>query len=328
MFGSRASLHMDFVAVNDQSQNPQSEGRRKAITSFSRLIVSVLMLVSTTSGMHTSNVTEQEAYHIWTSEPELTMAIACRDNDVGFERPEDPNRDRPVPLPSVVREAICDLTRRTFAKRLYEGHTPYADLFGPVYRLKVPDSDGLSLYVYQLKDLPTLAFRWYSIVLVLHDVKHDRISSTLAEASTDYQAYCPRPWIRFEDVIGDETKEILLLTGHHRGTGANHVLMHILSIGDDLGLHEVLSLRTGISMGISLSDDVEGDSISYAVRTIEKEDPNHCKTTVTLSKNKLVRGRQILGYETWELGENGYMRRIAQTVIVDEKHDYIFSEQM
>jgi hypothetical protein len=90
-----------------------------------------------------------------------------------------------------VRESICDLTRRTFAERLYQGPTLYADLFGPVYRLKVPDSEALYLYVYQLKANATLAFRWYRIVLALHDAKSGLASSSLAIVRTDYQPYCP-----------------------------------------------------------------------------------------------------------------------------------------
>ena len=150
--------------------------------------------------MHTSKVAEQETYHIWTPEPELTMAVICRDNDFGCEHPEDLNRHQHVQLPEAVRAAICDLTRQTFTGTWYEGPTRYADLFGSVYRLQVPGDDALDLYVFQLKVFPELAFRWYSIVLVPYDVKHGLVSSTLAQADTDHQLYCPRPWIRFEDV--------------------------------------------------------------------------------------------------------------------------------
>ena len=80
-------------------------------------------------------------------------------------------------------------------------------------------------------------------------------------------------------------------------------------------------------MGIIFSDDVEGDRNSFAVRTIEKANPNRYKVTVSLSKSKLAEGSQILGYEIWEMGEDGRMHRTAKNVIVDEKHDYIFSEE-
>jgi hypothetical protein len=280
------------------------------------------VLVSVTCGANDPNSAEQKAYHLWAPEPQLATAIACRDNDVGFERPEDPNRDQPVPLPNVVRESIRDLTRRTFAERLYEGPTLYADLFGPVYRLKLPDRDALYLYVFQLKDHPTLAFRWYRIVLVLQDAKSGLVSSSLAIARTDYQPYCPRPWVRFEDVIGDEVTEVLLLKGHHRGTDANHILLPILRIGEDLVLHGVLSLRTGIFM--PLEDLGEGRG-SFAVRTIQKADPTRLDVTVTLSKTKLAMGSKILGYETWEMGEDGRVQRTTRTVIPDQPYDYVFA---
>lgn len=76
---------------------------------------------------------EQELYHVWTAEPELGTAIVCPDNGFGCDHPEDPNLHSPVPLPTLVGKAICDLTRRTFAETHYEGPTKYSGLFGPVY---------------------------------------------------------------------------------------------------------------------------------------------------------------------------------------------------
>ncbi len=301
-----------------------ANGRVAEVVLIAYAAPSALVLVSVALGANGLNVIGQEAYHIWTREPELATAIACRDNDVGLERPEDPNRDRPVPLPSVVRESICDLTCKTFAEALYDGPTLYADLFGPVYRLEVPDSDALYLYAYQLKAHPTLASHSYWIVLMLYDAKSGLLSSTLARASTDYQPYCPRPWIRFGDVIGDEVTEVLLLTGHHHGTGANDILLHILHIGDDLGLHEVTALRTGISMPFVLLEDLEEGRHTFAVRTIEKVSPVRFDVTVTLSQSKVAMGSEILGYETWEMAEDGQVHRTTRTVTTDVPHDYIF----
>jgi hypothetical protein len=100
------------------------------------------------------------------------------------------------------------------------------------------------------------------------------------------------------------------------------MLLHILRIGEDLGLHEVLSLRTGIYM--PYKDLGEGRG-SFAVRTIHKVDPICFDVTVTLSESKLAMGSEILGYEIWEMGEDSQVHRIIREVIADQPYDYVFA---
>jgi hypothetical protein len=290
------------------------------------LFLITLVGTGTILGIGSSVDEEQELYHLWTAEPELATAIACRDNDFGCEHPDDPNRHRRVPLPMVVRRAFCNLTSQTFAKAYYDGPVRYEDLFGWIYRLDIPDSNTVNLYACQLKEYPELSFRWYSIAVVLYDRENDEVSAVPVVVDTDYQHFCPRPWIRFGDLLGDERLEILLLTGHHRGTEADWILLHVLRIHGNLDLHEVLTLRTGILMPFAFAGRAWEERRGFAVRTVEKVDREHCTVTVTLSKSKLKEGDDVLGRESWEMGDDGRMHRTMYDVVVDEKHDYIFSE--
>ena len=120
--------------------------------------------------------------------------------------------------------------------------------------------------------------------------------------------------------------KILLLTGHRRDTEVDHILLHILHIRNDPGLHEVLTLRMAISMPLISPSDVEEDRNSFAIRTAEKVDPNRCDVPVTLSRNKLTKGTCILGYEIWKMGEDIQMHRRAQELVVDERHEYAFGQ--
>ena len=269
---------------------------------------------------------EQALYHVWTPEPELSTAISCQDNDFGCTHPDDPNRHQKVPLPAEVRTAIYDLTRRTFEERLYDGPEKYEDLFGPVYHLTIPDRSDLHLYAYQLNEIPSLSFRWVSIALFLYDTKIKVVSPVPALAKTDYQPYCPRPCIRFEDVLGGQATEILLFTGHHRGTEADHILQHVLRIQRGLRLCEALTLGTGILVPNAFPGDTLAERDGYVARTTQKVNPGCVKVTVSLSRTKLDQGTHILGFETWKLQADGLMHRRGLKVLMNEHQKYFFQE--
>jgi hypothetical protein len=276
--------------------------------------------------MGTSPDEEQSLYHVWTPEPALLTAISCEDNDFGCTHPDDLNRHRKVSLPAKVRTAICDLTRQTFEKQLYDGPAKYTDLFGPIYHLTIPDRNDLHLYAYQLNEIPSLSFRWVSIALFLYDTKIKVVSPVPALAKTDHQPYCPRPCIRFKDILGDQATEILLFTGHHRGTEADHILQHVLRIEPDLTLCEALTLGTGIFVPSAFPGDTLAERDGYVVRTTQKVNPGCAEVTVSLSRTKLDQGTHILGFETWKMQEDGRMHRAAKDVIGDDKHDYVFQD--
>ena len=254
----------------------------------------------------------QESYHVWTPEPELATAIACQDNDFGCEHPDDPNKHKQVPLPTSVRDVICRLTRKTFESESYEGPTKYTDLFGYIYRIIVPDSNNLHLYLYQLKPMPTLSFRYYTIVLILHDVANDTISSSPVLLRTDFQSYCFRPWIRFEDVLGDSKDEVLLLTGEHNGNVYNCMHQHIIQIESGPNLHKLGTIKTGIWFSFMIFDEMTGKrNEGYMLRTISKVDNNHFTSIVSCSENKQMQGEIIFGSEVYELQEKEGLIRIA-----------------
>lgn len=289
-----------------------------------KVLLMILLAPVMVFAMDGSSDNEQALYHVWTPEPKLLTAISCQDRDFGCAHPDDPNRHETVPLPTVVRTAICDLTRRTFEQRLYDGPERYADLFGPIYHLAIPDRNDLHLYVYRLNEIPSLSPRWFSIVLVLYDAEKKLATSAPVKVDTDYQPYCPRPWIRLRDILGDPAVEILVFTGHHLGTDAHHILQHVLSIEPDLTVREVLTLGTGIFIPHAFPPDTLVERGGYAVRTVQKVSPVRVEVAVTLSKTKLDQGTHILGFETWEMQEDGRMHKTAQKVITDRKFRHIF----
>ena len=293
-----------------------------------KMVLLAIVFAAAIFGETPSGDDEQELNHVWTPEPELATAIACLDNVYGEEHPDDPNRQQPVPLPAPVRAVICDLTLRTFAKELYEGPTQYADLFGPVHRLTILDNPDLHLYVYRLKRHPELSFRYYSFNLILHDVRTKAVSPVVLQAETDFQNYCPAPWIRFQDVSGDEAMEILLLTGYHNGTSPDEVELHVLCVEGDLELREVLVLRTAIRMDYAWPGETWEEQRGYVVRTIEKVGPDCAHVMVSLSKDKMEEGESILGYEVWKTtGETGRMHKAAVNKIVEKDYRDVFRER-
>jgi len=277
------------------------------------VIIGIVVLASSGVMLGADNSTNnsQESYHVWTPEPELATAIACEDNDFGCEHPDDPNKHKEVPLPASVRTAICKITKKTFEDEWYEGPTKYAELFGPVYRVIVPDGNSLHLYIYQLKSIPWLSSRYYRIVLILYDVRNETISSTPVLVSTDSQSYCSRPWIRFQDVLGDSKEEILLLTGEHNGSDYNCMHQHIIQIESGINLNELGEIKTGITdyFPFSVFGNTFKEQHQYIVRIISKVDKNHFTAIVSYSKNKQMQGEIILGSEVYEVQENKKLSR-------------------
>ena len=284
---------------------------------MNRLILIAMVVLATSSLMLAADdtaVTLQNSYHVWVPEPELATAIACQNNDFGCEHPDDPGKHKKVPLPIKVRDAIRGLTSQTFENELYEGTTKFADLFGYIYRITIPDNNNLHLYVYQLKRIPWLSSRYYNIILILHDTTKDKVSSKPISLATDFQSYCLSPWIRFQDVLGDSKDEILILTGEHNGNVYNCMHQHIFQIEPGTDLKKLGTIKTGIWSPHLIYSETEKRIQGYLLRTITKTNYNHFTTIVSLSENKQLQGEIILGIEVYELDQNNTLKRNAVNI--------------
>jgi hypothetical protein len=206
-----------------------------------------------------------EAYQIWdVSEPYPLTAIVCARNDFDCQH-ADPNLHTEVELPSCVRDALYQLTVAEYQKQIYEGSTPLSSVIGKVYRLTIPGDDRRYLYAYHLDLMPL--YRGFSAVLLVHDTLTDTISSEpISIPIGNCQEYCPRPWIYFQDIDGDGSYEIIVLSGRHFGTECNDITLYGLSVEKDLSLRPRLEILTGIYAGRAFPGDRWEDRYGYVVR--------------------------------------------------------------
>ncbi len=256
----------------------------------------------------------QKDLHVFdVSEPFPLTAIVCVNNDFDCQH-TDPNLHTEVELPSPVRKAIYQRTLADYNKQIYEGPTPLSSVFGKVYRLTIPGDRRRHLYAYHLSLLPI--YPAFDAVLVVHDPCTDRISPELMVIPIEnFQEYCPRPWIYFQDINGDGTVEIFVLSGRHYGTCANDITMVALSVGKDLTLKIRLKVKTAESTYGAAVGKGDEESDWYIVRTLRPGRPGTIQAMISISEKRLEPGEWILGYETYTADASGRYARTASQIV-------------
>jgi hypothetical protein len=249
------------------------------------------------------------------SEPFPLTAIVCVNNDFDCQH-ADPNLHREVELPSPVRKAIYQRTLADYNKQIYEGPTPVSSVFGKVYRLTIPGDRRRHLYAYHLSLLPNDP--GFKAMLLVHDPRTGRISpEPMFIQIENYPEYSPRPWIYFQDIDGDGTAEIFVLSGRHYGTCCNDITMYGLSVEKDLTLKIRLKVKTADSReGAWVGKDE--NSIWYVVRTLRPGRLGTIHATISISKKRLEAGEWILGYETYKADASGRFARTASEIVDHE----------
>lgn len=227
--------------------------------------------------------------------PALETAIARADNDYAYEEPYRDKASKSVPLPGPVREKICQVTLENFLNTFYEGIEPqkYSGLFGPVFRIRIPESDSLHLYVYVLKGIGVVSD---TFCLILHDIQTDKVTE---EPRCFYGRWMygrwpwipiGKPFVGFDDLNLDGNPEVVFKERIHNGTVLNAIVHHFLHIGGDLSLVPIFRLEARSS-----HDFFNEGRPGYLVRTIEKLKPNRILLSVTVSADPFESGSKKIG---------------------------------
>jgi hypothetical protein len=186
---------------------------------------------------------------------------------------------------------MCQVTLKKFLDTFYEGIKPqkYSGLFGPVFRIQVPDREKIHLYVYIIKGIGT-----YSDVfcLILHDCRTDKVTPNPVCFSGRWMyGHWPaipikRPFVDFNDLNLDGSPEVVFKERIHNGTSLNAIVHHFLHIDSNLSLTVIFRLE-------ALSCGYDGRA-GYLIRTVEKPEPN--QIIVRVFAKPLGEGEKNVGY--------------------------------
>ncbi len=227
--------------------------------------------------------------------PPLKTAIIRADNDYVFNEPYEDKDNKRVKLPEPVRKKMCQVTLKKFLGTFYEGIKPqkYSGLFGPVFRIQVPEREYLHLYVYIMNGIGTDSD---IICLILHDCHTNEVTPKPVCFSGQWMygrwSAIPikKPFVDFNDLNLDGNPEVVFKERIHNGTALNAIVHHFLHIGSDLSLTPIFRLE-------ALSCGYDGRA-GYLIRTIEKPEPN--QILVRVSANRFKEGEKNIGYVVFE----------------------------
>jgi hypothetical protein len=234
----------------------------------------------------------------------LETAIVRADNDYVFNEPYEDEGSKLVELPEPVRKKMCQVTLKKFHDTFFESIKPqkYSGLFGPVFRIRIPDSDHLHLYVYIINGIGT-----YSDVfcLILHDCHTNEVTPNPVCFSGRWMyGHWPaipvkKPFVDFNDLNLDSNPEIVFKERIHNGTELNAIVHHFLRIGSDLSLALIFRLEER-SYHHCFNDCFITGRPGYIIRTIEKQETNRILVGVSVSTEPFKEGKMKVGHVVLE----------------------------
>lgn len=265
---------------------------------------------------------QDKFHHPDLTPPALKTAIVRKDNDYKFNPPFEDKTSRRVALPSLVREKICSLTLKRFRAEIYEGVTKYSDLFGPVFRINMPNaskSHSRHLYVYKLVGQGTLSD---NTVLLVHDAESNRVTQKpvivsgrwmYAEGRKNRGKVRP-PLVAFDDINLDGRPEIVFKRIIHNGTCMDAAVSHYYHVAGDLSLKPIFQLEINSDNYPYFPIPTGGSDLKYMVRTVKKLPPNQIRIDVSLSSDPTRPGTQKVGHAIFEAPPPPAPLKLKETV--------------
>ncbi len=266
----------------------------------------------TTGCTFVDNVSLASDYPELTS-PALDTAIARADNDYAIKQPfEDPG-SRLVELPPPVRASIQAITTKSYCANVYEGPVSYESRFGPVFRIRIPDTPNLNLYAYRLYGFMNLS-TW---VLMLHDTRTDQVTPEPVGVNGRWlYRYEGRAFVGFDDLDQDGRAEIVVQDNCHCGTSCGSTVYRYFHIAEDLSLVLVAVRETQVPCPGCLDTGRYG----VIVREFEKLEPNRVLLSVKLTDPRGGGQSEELGVVLFECEGPGKPFVVRQRVVADEKY--------
>jgi len=252
-------------------------------------------------------------------------AYVLPDNDLPFE--EHPTNALRTPVPRVVQQrldSIVDFQRARWACSFggTDSIGPRASAFGPLYRIRVPG--GRTLYFFE--GYNPLGYGTH--VLLLFDSTSKAVTKEPVELWgkwTDLQRYgiathqaewttLRKPLIGFEDVDGDGRPELVVEEVVHNGTVYNAVAYYYFHMGDDLALHQVLSIET---RAVDLYTPKE---TGVVLRVLSKGAPRELLLSTYVEDSAQGKPRRKVGNVTLRTTRSGEAFRVVKMVVFDQRY--------
>jgi len=237
--------------------------------------------------------------------PPLRTAIVRADNDYVYDEPYEEMGSKRVRLPDAVRVKICAVTLQQFRSTYYETVLPkkYFDLFGPVFRIRVPGDKQRHLYVYKVYTV----MHFFDLVLILHDCGTDKVTPNPPRFSGRWMegrknlVLMKPPLVNFDDLNLDGNPEVVFQERLHNGTDANAAVYRFLHIGNALSLSPIFHLETRLTLAYHRYAERDGPfAYLYLIRSIEKVKSNRIVVRVSLSTDPFKKGKEQAGFVALE----------------------------
>jgi hypothetical protein len=221
-----------------------------------------------------ANVTLVDAYpHLTPAEFETANVRA--DNDYVLQGPYEDAGSKHVAIPDAVRTRLFEITIKQYCSVSTEGLTGYRDSFGPVLRLRVPETDYLHLYACEFH-VPHYFGSSYSM-LIIHNSRTDEVSAEPIKMYSRWiRKWDDHPLVGFEDLDMDGRSEVVVQGDCHYGTSAGSTFYRYFHVAEDLSFVLVAVRETHVPCATGCL----GSEWSSILRDFEVIEPNRITLVV------------------------------------------------
>ena len=247
--------------------------------------------------------------------PPLETAIDRADNDFAFKKPFLDSNGRLVELPDAVRKKICEVNLEIFQSTTYEGPAKYSDMFGPVFRLELPDRDHLHLYVSKIHDLNMQMYHMF--MLIIHDTRRNKVTPLPPRFSARHlgMTVIEPPLISFDDLNGDGKCELVFQHTDYHGPATATAVYRYFHIRPDLILNEIFLLKT--------RNSYTGRTQGRIIRSIEKVEPNLIVVVTSLTPPSPDAENIEIGYAVFQSPNARSPFKLREKVVHVEKYEFL-----